>query len=86
MTYQQMFLLVVAAAMFIGLPIFGLYAAWQWLRADPKDRAQRKGGGGYMSNAIGGAMLEIDKLTRPSVEHQIEAERRIVKDDQQDGE
>ena len=78
MTYQQIFLLVVAAAMFIGLPIFGLYSAWRWLRLDPKERGQREGGGG--------TMLGVEKLTRPSVEHQVEAETPIVKEDQQDGE
>jgi len=39
-----------------------------------------------MSNAIGGAMMDIDKLIRPSVEHQIEAQTPLVKEDEQDGE
>ena len=60
MTYHQILLLIVAAPMFVGVPIFALYAAWQWLSTDPNDRPER-GGGGYMSNAIGGAMLGVDK-------------------------
>lgn len=86
MTLQQIIALIAAVLMFVVLPIWGLYAAWKWLSTDPKDRPERQGGGGYMSNAIGGAMQGVDKLLRPSVEHQIEAETPIVKEDEQDGE
>lgn len=85
MSLYQIYLLVVAVAMFIGLPAWGLYAAWHWLRTDPKDRPERTGGG-YMSSAIGGAMQGVDALIRPSAEHQIEAQAPIVKEDEQDGE
>lgn len=86
MTPYHIFLLIVAVAMFVGLPIWGVYAAWKWLSTDPKDRAERESGGGYMSNAIGGAMQGIDELIRPSAEHSIEAQKPIVKEDEQDGE
>ena len=82
----QIFLLIVFLAMFVGLPLWGVYAAWKWLNTDPKDRPERKSGAGYMSNAIGGAMLELDKLTRPSVEHTIEAQSHVVEEDEHDGE
>ena len=86
MTLHQIFLLTAAALMFVGLPVWGAVAAWKWLRTDPKDRAERQGGGGYMSNAVSGMMAGVDELIRPSVEHQIEAETPIVKEDEQDGE
>ena len=82
----QIILLIVFLAMFVGLPLWGVYALWKWLNTDPKDRPERQGGGGYMSNAIGGAMLELDKLTRPSVEHTIEAQSHVVEEDEHDGE
>lgn len=86
LTAHEIFLLIVAAAMFVGLPVFGLYAAWKWLSTDPKDRPERESGGGYMSNAIGGAMQGMDELIRPSAEHTVEAQTPVVKEDEQDGE
>ena len=70
--------------MFVGLPIWGVYALWQWLHTDPKDRPERLGSSA--SSVIGGAMLEIDKVTRPSVEHVIESQSQIIDGDEHDGE
>lgn len=86
MTLYHVFLIIVAVLLFVGLPIYGVVAAWRWLHTDPKDRPERQSGGGYMSNAIGGVMLELDKLARPSVEHTIEAQTHVVEDDEHDGE
>ncbi len=84
MSPYQILLLIAFFAMFVGLPLLGLYAAWQWLKTDPKNRPERQGGG-YMSNAIGAGMMEIDKVIRPSVEHTIDAQSHLVEEDEHDG-
>jgi hypothetical protein len=59
-----------------------------WTVVDRMKRkaSDRPGGGGGLSNAVGGAMLELDRLlARPSVEHQIEAETPTVKPQDDDG-
>ncbi len=49
--------------------------------------SDRPSGGGGISNVVGGAMLELDRLlTRPSVEHQIETETPIIEREDDDGE
>ena len=84
MTVYEIFMLVLAIGMFVGLPIWGVYTFWQWLHTDPKDRPERPSGS--VSGAIGGVMLEIDKVTRPSVEHVIETQSHLVDEDEHDGE
>ena len=69
--------------MFVGLPIWGIYTFWQWLYAVPKHRPERTGGSA--SSVLGGAMLEIDKVTRPPVEHVIESQSQIIDQDEHDG-
>jgi hypothetical protein len=86
MSLYHAFLGVAAVLLLVVLPVCGLVAAWRWLGTDPKDRPERQSGGGSMSNAVGGAMLELDKLTRPSVEHTVEAQSPIIEADEQDGE
>jgi hypothetical protein len=83
MTLQILFLLIAAFAVFIIVPIALILAAIEHFR----DKAsERKSGGGGISGAIGGAMLEIDKFTRPSVEHQVDAQHPILKrEDDADG-
>ena len=86
MTLYEIFLLLAAFALLVAAPIYGLVAAWRWLGTDPKDRPERQSGGGYMSNAVGGTMMEIDKVIRPSVEHTIETQHHLVEEDEHDGE
>lgn len=44
-------------------------------------------GGGGVSNAVGAAMLELDRIyARPSIEHQIETENHVQDDESDDGE
>jgi len=41
--------------------------------------SERRGAGGGISAVIGGAMLGLDRLIRPSIEHTIETEERVLK-------
>jgi hypothetical protein len=48
-------------------------------------KRERRGGGG--GAGLGGAMLELDRLVRPSVEHTIEAQNQVLRrEDDQGGE
>jgi hypothetical protein len=76
MTFKAIFWLIMAVLMFIGTPIAMVWAVLDARRHKGSDR--RRGGGG-ISNAVGGAMLELDHFVRPSVEHTIEAEHQTPK-------
>jgi hypothetical protein len=84
MTFQIILLLIAAFATFVVAPIALL---WTFIDGMKRKASDRPGGGGGISNAVGGAMLELDRiLARPSVEHQIEAQTPIVKREDDDGE
>jgi hypothetical protein len=76
MTLQILFLLIAAFAVFIIVPIALIMSAIEHFR---HKASERKSGGGGISGFVGGAMLELDKFTRPSVEHHIETEHPILK-------
>jgi hypothetical protein len=82
MNYQLTIWLIVAVTVFIIMPIWVAFGIWKhglsWQRND-KD-GQRRGSAG-----IGNALMELDRLVaRPSVEFTVEAERPVLKreDDQ----
>jgi hypothetical protein len=83
MSFQALFWSIVAIAFLVGIPVIMLGSARDYLRGKG---SQRRGGGG-MSAAVGAALQELDRLAaRPSVEHQIEAQRHSTKrDDDTDG-
>ena len=82
MTLQILFLLIAAFAVFIILPIALIMSAVEHFRHKASERPT----GGGISSLVGGAMLEMDKFTRPSVEHHIAAEHQTVKrEDDADG-
>jgi hypothetical protein len=84
MSFHVVLLLFIAFVTFVVAPIALLWTFIDGLRRKARDRPS---GGGGISNALGGAMLELDRLlTRPSVEHQIETETPIVKREDDDGE
>jgi hypothetical protein len=75
MTLQILFLLILAFAVFIIVPIALIMSAIEHFRHKASDRPSSGG----ISGIVGGAMLEMDKLTRPSVEHHIAAEHQVLK-------
>jgi len=75
-------LLAIAFLTFVVAPIALVWAVIDGMRHKASDRPS---GGGGISNAVGGAMLELDRLlTRPSVEHQIETETPVLKREDDD--
>jgi hypothetical protein len=83
MSLQIVFLLIAAFAVFIIVPIALVMSAIEHFRHKASDRPSSGG----ISNIVGGAMLELDKFTRPSAEHHIAAEHRTLKrEDDADGE
>jgi len=79
MTLHSIFLIAVAVILLVVLPIYGVISFGMWLKTTPSDRPARRGG------SMGGVFLPLDRLIRPSVEHQIEAQQRIVKKDADQG-
>lgn len=76
MPFKMMLALAAAVLMFVVAPI--------WLVCllafgKHRQRSDRPGGGGGISNFVGGSMLELDRFVRPSVEHTIEAEHPVLK-------
>jgi hypothetical protein len=72
MDIHAIFWIIVAVVVFIGGPIA---MVWTFVDGMRRKASDRPSGGGGISNIVGGAMMEIDRLiARPSVEHQIETE------------
>lgn len=77
MSVRIILLLVMAFLTFIVAPIALIWAFVDGMR---RKSSERPGGGGGISNIVGGAMQELDRLlARPSIEHTIEAEKPIRK-------
>jgi hypothetical protein len=82
MTLQLVFWSVLAVVMLVIAPIAMIWSAVDHFR---KPASERKGLGG-ISAGIGAALVELDRLlTRPSVEHQLEAEKRVLKREDDSG-
>jgi hypothetical protein len=88
MTLHDYFLIAVAVITFVILPIWGVVQAWRYLQLSPKERRQRRDTmrESRGAAAVGSAFGVFDKIIRPSIEHQIEAQEKIVKEDEKGGE
>jgi hypothetical protein len=77
------FTILMAFVTFVVAPIWLVWAVVDHLRRKPDER--RRGGGG-ISNVVGAALLEADRLlTRPSIEHTIETEKPTLKREDDSG-
>ena len=75
MNFTRIFWSLLAFLTFVLLPTVMLWIIRDHLRGKGSDR-----GGGSVTSGVGAAMQEIDRLlTRPSVEHTIEAQTPILK-------
>ena len=85
MSLHDYFILLLAFLTFVVLPIGLLWTFIHGMRTKASER--KEGGGGGMSNAVAGAMLELDRIfTRPSIEHTIETEKpTLPREDEDDG-
>ena len=82
MAFQAIFWSIMAVLTLIVLPIVLIWAAIDHFRGRGSDRR----GSGGISAGIGAAMQELDRImTRPSVEHKVEAEQPILKREDDSG-
>ena len=79
MTFKLIFLIVL-----VVMPIWAVVGLWTWLNTKPSERPERRGGGS--GDAVGGMMIGVDKLIRPSAEFRVEAENPVFKEDEEGGE
>ncbi len=88
MTLHQYFLIALAIAIFIALPIWGVIALWMYSRLTTQEKRRRREAqrGSTSAAIIGSTFGVLDKIIRPSVEFQIEAQEKIVKEDEKGGE
>lgn len=84
MTLNTIFMLGLAAVAFIVVPIAMVWGMVDFVRGKKRGGDERRGGGS-ISSAVGGAMLELDRVVRPSVEHTIEAEHQTPKREDDSG-
>jgi hypothetical protein len=84
MTLRLIFWSILAVVTLVILPILLIWTMINHLRG----RGSERRGTGGITAGIAGAMQELDRITtRPSVEHKVEAERPILKrEDDSDGE
>jgi hypothetical protein len=76
MTLQAIFWSLMAVMTFVVLPIVLFRSMVVHLRG----RGSQRSGSGGISAGVSAAMLELDRImTRPSIEHQIEAEHQTLK-------
>jgi hypothetical protein len=83
MELKVILLLAAALVTFVVAPIFLIWASIDHLRTKASDRPA---GGGGISNLVGAALQEADRLlARPSIEHQIETEHASPERESDDG-
>jgi hypothetical protein len=82
MSLQLIFWTLAAVVALVIMPI-----AMIWSMVDHfRGRGSQRAGSGGISAGIGASLQELDRLmARPSVEHQIEAEQRILKREDDNG-
>jgi hypothetical protein len=81
MSLREIFAVVVAVAILVGLPVVLIYAAVDYVRHSTSRRST-----GGSSSGVGAALQELDRVTRPSAEHVVEAQQPVVRQDDQSGE
>ena len=79
MTLQQILAIAATLLVFIGFPLLVGIELW---RNRGKKASERRSHASTGSAAFLGAM---DRIVRPSVEHQIQEENRVVKEDEDVG-
>jgi hypothetical protein len=73
---NELLLGILATVLILALPAFMAWAAVDHVRNSRK--RDRRGGGG--SSGVGTALQELDRLVaRPSVEHTVEAQHRVLR-------
>jgi hypothetical protein len=84
MTFEQLFWVTMAVLVVVVLPIAMAAAVWQHLRAPKRLETDSKRERSRV--AIGNALQELDRLVaRPAVEFTVEAERPILKREDEKG-
>lgn len=82
MIIYTIFWSTMAVLVLVVLPIVLVWSAIDHFRG----RGSERHGSGGISAGIGAAMQELDRLmTRPSIEHQIESEHRVLKREDDSG-
>jgi hypothetical protein len=81
MLFKEILLLILAIAITLAVPL-GIVACIVYEVRRGHKRERRGGGGG---GGICGAMQEFDRLTRPSVEHVIEAQNQTLRREDDEG-
>lgn len=78
MYVEKIFWLSMAALVLIGVPIAMVASAWQHLRAKQRGGASEQQSRSRV--AVGNALQELDRLVaRPAIEFTVDAERPILK-------
>ncbi len=73
---------ILAVAAFVLVPILMVWSMIDHLRGKGRERR----GSGGISAGVGAAMMELDRImTRPSVEHQVETQNRILRREDDNG-
>jgi hypothetical protein len=82
---MNLHIIVLLIAAFLTFVVAPIALVWTFIDGMRHKASDRPSGGGGISNVVGGAMLELDRLlTRPSVEHQIETETPVLKREDDD--
>ncbi len=82
MDVKELLGVIIALAILVGLPAMMIWGAVDHVRNGRK-RERRGGSGGAV---IGSALRELDRLVaRPSVEHVVEAENRVLRREDDEG-
>jgi hypothetical protein len=83
MTLELIFWIFIAVSALVVIPISMIWSMIDHLRG----RGSQRTGSGGISAGIGAALQELDRLmTRPSVEHKVETEHRVLKREDDSGE
>ena len=88
MSFHDYYYIALAIGVFIVLPTWGVIALWRYSRLTTQEKRRRRDAArsSTAATALGGAFGVLDKVIRPGAEFQIEAQEKIVKDDEKGGE
>ena len=83
MTLELIFWSIIAVLALVVIPISMIWSMVDHLRG----RGSHRTGSGGVSAGIGSALQELDRImTRPSVEHKVETENRVLAREDDSGE
>jgi hypothetical protein len=77
MSLTEVLAIVFVAAVLLTVPVGVIWGIVDYVKKSPRRR--ERGGGSAGGSGLGPVLMDLDRLTRPSVEHVVEAQNRVIR-------